>query len=68
MERTHARLAREGRAREGGWPGTIREARGLAADFSMTLSSALTFDESAHVTKLIYAHAKREWRALRESD
>ncbi len=66
-ERTHAELAREGRLTRGGWPGTVREARGLAANLSMTLRSAFTVEESAWVTKAIYAHAKRAWFAFGEA-
>ncbi len=63
VTRTHAQLLQEGRRMRGGFPGTIREARGLASDLSTTLAAALTMDESAWVTKAIYAEAKRVWRA-----
>ena len=62
VTRTHAQLVQEGRRMRGGFPGTIREARGLASDLSTTLTAALTMDESAWVTKAIYAEAKRVWR------
>ncbi len=62
VSRTHAQLTQDGRMMRGGFPGTIREARGLASDLSTTLASALTMDESEWVTKAIYAEAKRIWR------
>ena len=64
-------LAREGRPVEGGWPGTMPEARMRAGahvarmlvDKSMT---ALTYDELGRVARIAYDAARRSWRGTRE--
>ncbi len=68
VERTRERLALEGRTAEGGWPGTMSEARGMVAGVSATFKPALTFEESAWVARTIYTHAKRLWQARREPE
>ena len=61
-------LAGDGRRIEGGWPGTIPEARArIAGDASRALEHlsmpALTRDELSRVTRLTYEEARRLWRA-----
>ncbi|HEU4405819.1 MAG TPA: hypothetical protein VFS43_11185 [Polyangiaceae bacterium] len=68
VERTRERLTLEGRAVEGGWPGTLSEARGLVAGFSAAFKPALSFEESDWVARTIYTHAKRLWQARREPE
>ena len=64
-------LAREGRRVEGGWPGTLPEARMHAsAQAGRALSerslSALTHDELGRVARITYDEARRSWlRPLR---
>lgn len=61
-----AALAQEGRRVEGGWPGTIREARArvaaeatkVLADQSMTW---LTHDELDRLAQTTYDEARRAW-------
>lgn len=67
-ERVRERLASEGRAAQGGWPGTLSEARGLAATFSATLDRPLTFEEGAWVARAIYARSKQAWLARSDPD
>ena len=60
-------LVREGRLAEGGWPGTLAEARTRvareAAKALVELSMpALTFDELNRIAKLTYREAGRVWR------
>ena len=62
-------LAREGRPVEGGWPGTMREARVRAgAQASRVLAahtmSALTHDELGRLTRLTFDEARRVWRTI----
>lgn len=68
VERTREQLALEGRPIEGGWPGTMSEARGLVASLSAAIKPALTFEESDWVARTIYTHAKRFWQARREPE
>lgn len=68
VERTREQLALEGRPIEGGWPGTLSEARGLVAGLSTAIKPALTFEESDWVARTIYTHAKRFWQARREPE
>jgi hypothetical protein len=61
-------LAEDGRRVEGGWPGTIHEARGrIAADASnellRTSKPALTREELGRLTQTTYEEARRLWRA-----
>ena len=61
-------LERDGRRIEGGWPGTLNEARGLCAElaastlahFSMIALARGELDRAAHVT---YVEARRLWSA-----
>ncbi len=61
-------LAGDGRRVEGGWPGTVPEARArIASDAARTLEglsmAALTRDELSRVTRMTYEEARRLWRA-----
>lgn len=61
-----AELVREGRRVEGGWPGTIREARAHAAtEGAIVLSkqsmTALTHDELDRLTRITHLEARRFW-------
>ena len=61
-------LQREGRALEGGWPGTLHEARtrgGAEARKALSDRSmpALTHDELVLVARLTYDKAREWWRA-----
>jgi hypothetical protein len=68
MKQLVAELTRDGRAIEGGWPGTINEARGhcgelAARALSAGAMSALAPDELVRLTRIAYAEARRLWRA-----
>ncbi|MBX3185818.1 MAG: hypothetical protein KF819_02340 [Labilithrix sp.] len=61
-------LSREGRAIEGGWPGTINEARGrcgslAARALAVHAMPALDRDELGRLTRIAYDEARRLWRA-----
>lgn len=61
-------LREDGRRVEGGWPGTIHEARGrINADASNALTTssmpALTREELGRLTQTTYEEARRLWRA-----
>jgi hypothetical protein len=61
-------LERDGRRIEGGWPGTLHEARGRCAQLAAcTLSRlsmpALTWDELDRITQITYVEARRLWMA-----
>lgn len=61
-------LASDGRPIEGGWPGTLPEARAcVAADAGTALRKlsmpALTREELSHLTRLTYDQARRLWRS-----
>jgi hypothetical protein len=68
VERTLEQLSLEGRPVEGGWPGTLSEARGLVAGVSSAFKPALSFEESDWLARTIYTHAKRLWQARREPE
>lgn len=62
-------LTREGRRVEGGWPGTIREARarGVAEATRALAAQAMgapTSDERDRITRVTYEQARRSWAAL----
>jgi hypothetical protein len=64
-----AQLAREGRRVEGGWPGTIREARTRgAAEAAKVLTgrsmSGLSHEELERVARITNDESRRSWRAL----
>lgn len=64
-----AELARDGRRLEGGWPGTIREARTRAAAEAARVlvhesMSGLTHDELGRLARLTYDEARRSWGKL----
>lgn len=61
-----ADLAREGRRVEGGWPGTIREARARAARegakvLSKQSMTGLTHDELDRLARITHVEARRFW-------
>jgi hypothetical protein len=64
-----AELAREGRRVEGGWPGTMPEARTRAAaeagrSLAARSMTALTHDELNQLARITYNEARRSWVAL----
>jgi hypothetical protein len=61
-------LAEEGRRVEGGWPGTMPEARMRATTRATTQLAAsamtpLTNDERSQLARLTYKEARRSWQA-----
>lgn len=59
-----AALAQEGRRVDGGWPGTIREARTLvAAEATRALAgqALLTHEELDRLAQTTYEEARRAW-------
>jgi hypothetical protein len=68
-EACRAELAREGRRVEGGWPGTMPEARTRAAGeatraLALRSMSALTHEELGRLARITYDEARRSWGAL----
>jgi hypothetical protein len=63
-EREREALEREGRLPEGGWPGTLTEAKAIAVSLRARsgAAQALTADELVSFTHETYAQAKRAWR------
>jgi hypothetical protein len=64
-------LAREERRVEGGWPGTLPEARMRASTHVGSLLAkrsmpALTHAELGRVARITYDEARRSWRSLCE--
>jgi hypothetical protein len=64
-----AELAREGREVEGGWPGTIREARmRVAAHVGQALVDrsmvAMSYDELGRAARVTYDKARRSWLSM----
>jgi hypothetical protein len=64
-------LRREGRAAAGGWPGTMREARGcveraLPSELRVQKMSAITAEERELAARAANASARSEW--LRGAD
>jgi hypothetical protein len=73
-ERFCADLRTEGRAVQGGWPGTMAEARAvvrasLQGEISARRRSAVTTVELEWLTRIAYASARQDWlsRAERET-
>jgi hypothetical protein len=65
---SRAALVRDGRKIEGGWPGTLGEARAhAAARIAPALSKRslpdLTHDELGRAARITYDEARRTWRA-----
>ena len=61
-------LQREGRRVEGGWPGTVREARTRAANeaarvLGQSSMPALTGEELDRLARITYEEARRSWLA-----
>jgi hypothetical protein len=59
----------EGRAIEGGWPGTVVEARArvsghLSRELARRRMAALTAEELSRATDLAYSRARRHWLEL----
>lgn len=66
-------LKREGRAVEGGWPGTMPEARARVAvhlgnELSRRSWKALTTDELGVASSTTYERARRAWLAMPRLD
>jgi hypothetical protein len=66
VERLRVQLADQGRPVEGGWPGTISEARRLvlarmAADAKPSTSTVITRARFDQLVKVVYMKARREW-------
>lgn len=60
-----AELSAEGRPISGGWPGTLSEAKHLAAaSVCLTLTSANT-EKFQRLSQTLYLSAKRRWMAHR---
>jgi hypothetical protein len=60
-------LADDGRPVDGGWPGTVQEARGCVATavgraLVERAMPALTRDELSRITRMTYDEARRLWR------
>ena len=60
-------LQREGRRVEGGWPGTVREARTRAANEAARVltqgsMAALTGEELDRLARITYEEARKSWR------
>ena len=61
-------LVRDGRRIEGGWPGTLKEGRGLCAELAARMLAhlsmlALASDELDRTAHLAYVEARRLWTA-----
>ncbi len=63
-ERERAALVTEGRLPEGGWPGTMTEARQVAHSSldERAILPPLTPDERTWMARTTYAEARRKWR------
>src|SRR5258708_39325830 len=60
-------LERDGRRIEGGWPGTLNEARGRCAELAARMLArssmlALAREELDRITHTTYVEARRLWR------
>jgi hypothetical protein len=72
-ERWRAELRQEGRRAAGGWPGTLREARGaieraLGQDARMRSLPAITADERETAARATNASARTAWLHAAEPD
>jgi hypothetical protein len=72
-EGRRAELLREGRPAAGGWPGTLREARGcVEREFPRELQGhrmpAITTKEREIAARATYASARSEWRRRAEPE
>lgn len=56
-------LGRDGRAVEGGWPGTLGEARARVTAHARSMPCLLTEEELSWVTRATYDEARRVWFA-----
>jgi hypothetical protein len=66
-------LSREGRLVEGGWPGTIAEARARASDAIRVMlveraMVSLTYAELGRAARLTYGEARRAWLGMLSRD
>lgn len=61
-ERQREALERDGRLPEGGWPGTLSEAKAIAASLRASGARQLTAEEVAWAARETYACAKLAWR------
>lgn len=61
-------LRSEGRAVAGGWPGTLREGRGLLRSELATRGlQSMSFDELERAVRIAYAMARRGWLVCAET-
>jgi len=67
VERLVEQLAQQGRQPEGGWPGTLSEARLLAKarvfSDSGSVASVITGVQFEQLVKVVYVRARKEWLA-----
>ncbi len=56
-------LGRDGRAVEGGWPGTLREARARVTAHAGSIPGPLTAEELGWAARATYDEARRAWLA-----
>jgi len=56
-------LRAEGRRAEGGWPGTLSEARDHARVAMGEIGGSLTYEELSWMTRAVYDSARRDWLA-----
>jgi len=59
-------LHAEGRRAEGGWPGTLSQARNRVSGAVARLAAPLSYEEAAWLARTIYDCARREWLADRD--
>ena len=66
VDETSTRLTQTGRRLEGGWPGTMSEARRLLAYQLAAPATNVSRPEFEYLVKTVYDDAKRRWRAVAE--
>ncbi|HVJ17954.1 MAG TPA: hypothetical protein VM686_21185, partial [Polyangiaceae bacterium] len=63
-----ALLRAEGRRAEGGWPGTLSQARNYVQSAVPKTGGSLSHDELAWMARAIYESARRDWLAFSEPE
>jgi hypothetical protein len=66
VENLSAQLTQAGRRLEGGWPGTLSEARRLLTNRLAAPTTTITRPEFERLVKAIYDEAKSRWLAVAE--